>query len=266
MRDWEQLEIECTSYLTQNYGNSEITFVHQGLSDSTTSDIAVNKNNEMLFYIEVKSPNSQSGQFVLNENPNNKKFTYSDKNKTEMTKSKAKIIKFINLDYEKYVNAGTRGYIIDIDKNVISDCVKEHYALKGVKYVMTYDDQYIIIPLERINEYFDITANFRIKKSGSSKVPANEEKIVESFFNLETGIIETYREEKRLIAKTDNTVLRSVVSIDDNEYYFSPRKENEYEIRKLSKTNNMNVIFSLKLIKKQDERDLKDFIRDIKIC
>lgn len=262
MKDWEKLEIDSTQYLTRNFGNNEISFKHLGMSDSTMSDIEVTKNNNVIFYIEVKSSSSQSGQFVLSPK-DSKTFIYSEKNKTPNTQLKSKIIDFINSNFEKYLQAGTKGCRIDIDNNTVSECIKEYYSLKGVKYIITYDGDYIIVPLNKIEQYFSITANFRIKKSGSSKVPASEEKIVESLFNLETGVIETFREESRLMAKTDDRVERRVIKISDNDYYLSPKNNNEYEIRKLSKTKNMNVIFSLKLVKGQDKNDLIDFAKDL---
>ncbi|WP_073507910.1 hypothetical protein [Streptobacillus notomytis] len=47
---------------------------------------------------------------------------------------------------------------------------------------------------------------------------------------------------------------------DDAEYMFSHLENDIYRIRKLSTTRNANVIFSIKLIKEQEDKDLKTFI------
>ena len=69
MDAWKSFEKECCDYLNRAYGNERVQFVWDGGSDSTSPDIMVFINGRNAFNIEVKSPQAQSGQFVvLNEN------------------------------------------------------------------------------------------------------------------------------------------------------------------------------------------------------
>ncbi len=49
----------------------------------------------------------------------------------------------------------------------------------------------------------------------------------------------------------------------DSDYMFSRKNDNVYRIRKLSNTRNVNVIFSIQLLKEQDSADLKNFISNL---
>ena len=49
----------------------------------------------------------------------------------------------------------------------------------------------------------------------------------------------------------------------DYTYYLSEQNSGDYEVRRLSNTYNMNVIFSIELIKTQDENDLEEFESDL---
>ena len=52
--------------------------------------------------------------------------------------------------------------------------------------------------------------------------------------------------------------------INSNTFYLSDLGNDTYEIRKLSNTRNMTVIFSIKLKKSQDINDLAEFEIDLK--
>ena len=88
MKKWEQFEIACTNHLKETYKDK--TFVHNGGSDSSTSDIKVDDD----YYIEVKHTPAQCCQFVLF--PEDNHFYYSSDNKKPLNQYSARIINFMN--------------------------------------------------------------------------------------------------------------------------------------------------------------------------
>lgn len=79
INNWQKFEQMAVSYLKGKYGNF---FELKGESNSNTSDILFRKECNS-FFIEVKMPEAQCGQFVLIPNKEKKKFEYSSKNKTK---------------------------------------------------------------------------------------------------------------------------------------------------------------------------------------
>lgn len=256
MEKWKEFELDCTNYLNKNYGKF---FYHLGFSDSTVSDIKYCNGNKE-FYIEAKMPYAQSGQFVLLPDFQNKKFIFSPKNKSTKNTYTDLIIRYMNKDFDKYMNAGTAGKDVLINQNLLSDWVISSYRKKGVKFFITKDNGYIIFPIEKFGEYFKITAKYRIKKSGSSKVSKSRQADVIDIINSMNIIFELLDDfniaSNMLLDKKRFKVL-------DSDYMFSYLKDNIYRIRKLSNTRNANVIFSIKLLKNQDARDLNNFINSL---
>ena len=76
----------------------------------------------------------------------------------------------MNSDFELYTNAGTRGenIIFDSSDKVFADWVIKIYKDKNVKFFIT--NNYTILPVEKFGEFFNVTAKFRIKRSGSCSV------------------------------------------------------------------------------------------------
>ena len=75
-----------------------------------------------------------------------------------------------------------------------------------------------------------------------------------------------FSEGKKLFIKSEDSLSKTYFNINQNEFYLSPVKlEGILEVKQLSNTKNRNVIFSIKLIKKQDFSDLdlfeNEFIR-----
>lgn len=257
-KKWEIFEIECYNYLNRNYKNIE--FKYHGRSNSTVSDIEV---IDRKFFIEVKLKESQCGQFVVFENENG--FEYSSKNKTFTNQYSDYIIEYMNRNFDAFHNVGTIGVNIAIDKKIFASWIIDYYKTKNTKYFITKGDNYIIIPLEKIDEYFDIKACYRVKKSGSSD-PSNTN-IEEIIYFLENYNIEFQLEinDKKLYIITVNDI-ESKIKINNYTYQFNKISEYKYNVRRLSNTSNANVIFSIKLIKNhQEEKDLSLFLEDIGI-
>lgn len=255
---WKIFEEECFDYLKNTYKNTKFRYL--GKADSTISDIEVIDKN---FFIEVKSSKSQCGQFVVLENEN--VFQYSYKNKTCINKYSEDIINYMNRNFLKFNNAGTNGVDIDMDKKVFASWIINYYKTKNTKYFITKGNNYIVIPLEKINEYFDITACYRVKKSGSSNPSIKNINEIADFFKYNSINFELKINDKKLYIITEYH-LDKKIKINNYSYQFNNINKNIYNIRKLSNTNNANVIFSIKLIKNyQKEEDLRLFLEDIKL-
>ena len=245
--NWEIHEKECYQYLKNTFGQ-DAEFIHHGGSDSTISDIQVRTKNGQSFWIECKSPQAQSGQFVAI--PKDGRFYFSERNKSLPNEISEFIINIMNRDFYKYSNAGTAGIGLDINSDIFAYWIKNMYKNKGVKYFITHSTtgKYVILPLDDISRYYSIGATFRVKKSGSSNVAKSSQemvaqRIVESL-NVSTSQIEygvKMRVDSPLIAD------KQKIEINGYVYMFSKTPDGCFIIRRLSNTNNLNVIFSVSL-------------------
>ncbi|MGN0679367.1 MAG: hypothetical protein ACI4JS_06875 [Oscillospiraceae bacterium] len=260
MKPREEFEIQCYEFLKRKYGDK---FHREGGMDSTKSDIAVIKNNCVDFFIEAKDTAAQSGQFVLLPDEDTKTFVFSPRNHSDPNEMSDIMIEYMNQDFERFNSAGTAGESLDIDSNVFSNWIIGHYMDKNVKYVISYKNGYVILPIRKFAEYFDISATYRIKKSGSGK-PAKKDipEIIREISKI-YPTIEYYKEGKSLIVCTPENVSQKMFSLGKYTYLFSKQDTNTYEIRKLSNTYNMNVIFSIWLKRSQDLGDLREFEWDL---
>ena len=75
--------------------------------------------------------------------------------------------------------------------------------------------------------------------------------------------IKFFLKEKKLFVDISEKIQKDKFVLGDYTYYLSRQNSEIYEVRKLSNTYNMNVIFSIELIKTQDENDLKEFKSDL---
>ena len=167
MESWKEFEKSCYSYLVRAYGNV-CSFEPHGESDSTNSDIEVSTKRNGTFFIEAKEDVAQCGQFVLFPDEENGEFIYSPRNKSRLNTYSQNIIDYMNDNFDDFVAAGTRGQDIDVPESIFCGWIKNYYATKNVRFFITKDRDYIIFPIERFDEYFSVSATYRIKKSGSS--------------------------------------------------------------------------------------------------
>lgn len=257
MEAWKQFELDCTDYLNKTYGHK---FTHLGFSDSTVSDIKFNDGIKS-FFIEAKMPSAQSGQFVLLPNNEERQFKFSEKNKSQLDKDVKFIIDYMNKDFELYANAGTKGLDINLSQNLFTNWITNSYKQNGVKFFITKGNDFIIFPIEKYQNYFNISCKYRIKKSGSSSVPKY----------LQRNVLEIIRQKDPYCEvnnffeiKSSANLNKSFFSIGKNDFLIKEKSPNLYRVRKLSNTRNANVIFSISLIQEQNEEDLMEFIEKIK--
>lgn len=164
MAMWEDFEIDCTSYLNSKFG-AYAYFTHQGGPDSTVPDILVQTNSDKSFYIDAKHSPAQCGQFVLLPNIESGTFEYSKQNVTQINKYAHRIIEYMNDDFDKFRNAGTTGRDIDMPNgsSTFSNWIIQAYQEKDVMFFIT--NNYTILPVERFQEYFDVSAKYRLNEA-----------------------------------------------------------------------------------------------------
>lgn len=261
MVNWMDFEDECLDYLQYKYG-SKCEFTAMGNADSTNPDIFVTTCRSQ-FYIEVKKANAQSGQFVLFPDYSKNEFIFSPRNKTEENEFTKMITDYMN-DYFTYFNAaGTAGKGLNIDKNIFYNWIVDYYSSKGVKYFMTKGDSYIILPVSNFKNHFSVSAKYRVKRSGSSHPSVKYQRDVISMLENRYNISNHSIEGKKLFVFGDGSVDRIRFIMGDYEYYLAEKEIGKYEVRQLSNTYNMNVIFSISLKAKQDREDLNTFENEL---
>ncbi len=263
MRPGEKFETRCYEYLKNVYQTKNADFYHEGGMDSTKSDIAVIKNGKIDFYIEAKDSLAQSGQFVLLPNEDTETFVFSPRNKSKPNEMTDIIIHYMNRHFHRFNNAGTSGQSLNISTNVLADWIIEHYRNKNVKYVISCDRDYVIFPIRKFKQYFNIVANYRIKKSGSNKPAQKDIAIIKQCIKNYYNTAEFAQEGKKLYVEITEPLTTDKFVLGKYTYYLSEQNANEYEVRKLSNTYNMNVIFSIELMKSQDPGDLEEFESDL---
>ena len=258
---WKEFEQECYNYLQKKYSNEEVLFIKLGEEDSTKPDILVSLSADEEFYIETKEAKAQCGQFVLLPNDSVSVFEYSPRNKSLLDTYSSSIIYHMNNRYNQYRNAGTRGVSIDLDQMIFVNWIKNYYGNKGVKFFITKGSTgYIIFPLEKFEKYFDVTAKYREKKSGSAKPSKNDLSIVERI--LVSNYVNDYAirfEGKKMHVTTEKEINKMQVEVGEYAYLFKKYANNDYIVTRLSNTYNSNVIFSISLKNGQDIYDLKYF-------
>lgn len=247
---WQEFEIFCLNYLTRIFGNY---FSSRGGSDSTHSDIEYS-SERINFAIECKMPHSQSGQFVLIPNEEYKIFDFSKKNKTSRTlDGTEEIITYVNEHFDEFSSPGTKGVDLQMDPSVYERWIKAMYRQKNVEYIMTSineticDENIVILPLDRIGEYFDISCKYRVKKSGSSGV--GKKKYKDACKMLKQSGIE-FAEVDGYQIYMEKKLINSIHFGAEGKYKFNLNTCEPaftYRIRVLSNTFNANIIFSLKI-------------------
>lgn len=257
MENWQLFEQECCNYLNNSLKDYPFSFKCSGGSDSTTSDIEVIKNNISVFSIEAKLTPSQSGQFVVLDNGN--EFTYSPRNKFSNNAYSRQIIDYLNRNIDLYTKVQQSAINIKCPNHILIGWIKEHYKAKNSKFIITstsLDSNITIVPLEQLGQYFAVSACLRRKKSGSRNIPKSDfmlaERLVQDHLrNMRCKIKDIEKRDNRFVVTLDSdTRLNKSKCYLDNDMFISEDRlnSNRYIIKKLSKTNNANVVFSLRYI------------------
>ncbi len=255
---WETFEEDMVKFLQEKFGNYA-TFIHEGKSNAKVPDVKVLTKKGNQFYIEAKHSPAQCGQFVLLPNDDERKFEYSPQNATEIDEFSRVIIDNMNNDFESFKKAGTAGKEIEFDgcQEIFKGLIIKTYKAKGVKYFITNNG--IIFPIEKIAEYFDISAKYRMKRSGSTPIARkNVSKVIEQIKAIAPND-EIIIDGKKMFIKSNKNLHDKRFFVEGNEYRISELSD-MFEVRILSNTYNHNVIFSVKLKNVKEGISIPDFI------
>lgn len=259
MATWEEFEVQCTNYLNSRFGHYAI-FFHQGGADSTVPDILVKTNSGKSFYIDAKHSPAQCGQFVLLPNLGNRTFEYSPKNVNLINRYAEMIMNYMNQDFDAFIEAGVSGKDIYIknSSDIFANWIIQTYKNKGVRFFIT--NQYTLLPIERFSDYFEVTAKYRIKRSGSTNVGRSRIPSVMDYIDAHGyAVTGTHINSDKLFISSSRNLHDCRFILHGIEYMFSFRGD-KYELRKLSNTYNANVIFSIRQKSSKGMSD-NEFIR-----
>lgn len=265
---WSLFEIYACDYLNKSIGNSNVLFKRLGSSNSTANDIEVYSNSKYLFSIEAKYSPSQSGQFVIIDQKD--KYEFSIGNNFENNEYSREIIRILNTNKKHYTPLGQKAVKLEIDSAVLAGWIISYYKEKDCQFIITSDElngYKAIIPITDIQQYFNVTAVVRRKRSGTRHLPkykfeesVNALKVHTNALGFE--LIEVVKENSKTLVefKEDNMISHKSQRYfgEHNEYYLSDASaKNEYYIKVRSNTNNLNVIFSLEYIGVKDNIGLE---------
>ncbi len=262
MGSWQEFEKECLAYLQDTFSNERVSFKATGGSDSNAPDIKVYLDGLNKFNIEVKSASAQSGQFVVLQE--NGQFVFSSKNKSSSDEA-TPFINYMNNNFDRYKNVGTAGIAVDMPEQDFLSWIINHYRSKNEQFVITKNNKgFVLFPTEKYGEYFKTSCVYRIKKSGSNDIPKSYIDKINERFSLFDKNATVFAEGKKVyLITTKSMSVKDKFTIADEEYMVSEIIGNAYYLRKLSKTRNANIIFSISLQKEQDEADLIAFKKEL---
>ena|GEM_PF-5129227 len=239
------------------------------MSDSNAPDIKLKIGKQTLFNIETKERIAQAGQFVILSN--DKRYELSQSNKTDPSACQP-IIDFINQDYQRYAIVKQNSLSVECPYDLIINRITSFYKKeKETEHLITIDNQgrYVILNVDDLSLYFDIECQLRRKKSGSQNIPKSAyqevEEVMKSFAaanNIKNyKIMADVHDYLKFITTDKRDFGQKKLQMNSFTLYILKRRGNEYILRKLSATNNPNIIFTLKLKKNHPGTQLTSFIK-----
>ena len=258
MASWKTFEKDCFHYLVNTYG-SVCSFEPLGQSDSTHPDVKAMPFRRDPFYIETKEALAQCGQFVLIPKKSQEVFEYSPRNKTPLNSYSRKILDYMNGNFHLYADPGTKGVAIPLSETIFYGWIKQYYAGKGVRFFITKGRDHVIVPIEKFQEYFSVSADYRTKNSGSTDPTAKNMPELRGILSIQGFPYELFAQGGKTYVKTTHSLGGMKLPGEKYTYLFNLTGAGIYNIRRLSNTKNANVIFSIALKKEQDHEDLQVF-------
>lgn len=175
----EDYQLKCLNFLNKFIQVSGVTFVLKSNLNYGFGYIYVmyQANSfdypKELFCIDVLFSDLQVGQITVIKK--NKKYDLSERcNKVSLNNKYSKnLVLYINRHFKKYAKPSLNGFIFDDHKLIVKWC-KEQFEIKKIKFVICPNadelDDLSIIPIGKIDSFFNINGRFRIKTSGSDNV------------------------------------------------------------------------------------------------
>ncbi|ACL76880.1 hypothetical protein [Ruminiclostridium cellulolyticum] len=115
---------------------------------------------------------------------------------------------------------------MDKGSEIFSNWIIETYGNKGTRYFITND--FTILPIERFSEYFNVSAKYRVKRSGSSNVGKSNISNVLSYIKSHDYVVQTTRENGgKLFVESYEPLHKRRFLLHGHEYMFSLR-DSEY--------------------------------------
>jgi len=261
LQKWEIFQEEVTSFLTINL---DINCAMEGGYDSTTSEITARNNNKFLTTIEAKYCPAQAGQIILNVE--NNKFDFCPNSKNTPNLYSSKIINFLNSNFSSFQGKNSALIPLDISDNILFNWVKEVYTQKGVEWIVASNkfdnltkEDLLFIPLNEIENHFDISLAFRRKKTGNVHIPSKDLKSFQEELDLITLDYNIKKTNKKYLVTLD----KRVSSFDIGERYLlsMTNVDCQYYIKKKDINTNPNLLFKLSLKNNLDFKE-NNFKRD----
>lgn len=260
---WQKFEENVYKFLKNTLVIKNLTLDHKGGSDSTTSDIEFLINNKQKFVLEIKQSKSQAGQFVVSVDTKNNKFKISIKNKCNLETSAIINHMSINNYYFKEINKNNKNIDLKCDKKLMYKRVIAQMTNKSSFIASSHyhkDSNFskmnplIIESICELEKYFDINGTIRPKASGSQPLPKND-------YGLFDNKFKSFKKKGRIYIDDPKKEKDDYYTINESNYFFSkPDSDGKREIRKISKTKNLTVIFQLTLKKEIEHTNFKNVI------
>lgn len=247
LQKWEVFQDEATDFLNNYF---DANFSMDGGLDLTTSYITVRQSLRLITTIEAKFGSTQAGQVVLS--PEDNKFIFCDKSKNESNKYTEEIIKYLNANYSTFSGTNTANIHVNISDDILFNWVKTIYEDKNVEWIISSNkfdkltlNDLLFIPIDEIENYFDISLVFRRKKTGNTHIPGKN--IIDFKEQLDL-ITKEYK-----IKKIDNKYLLTTKSrlsdfnIGDRYLVSMTNVDCQYYVKKKDINTNPNIMFQLNL-------------------
>ena len=255
LQKWEIFQDEATAFLNKYF--IKTSFKMEGGYDATTSHITVRNVNQVLTTIEAKFGETQAGQIVLSAEDG--KFSFCEKSKNDSNSYTQEIIKYLNANYSSFAGVKNASIHVDISENTLFNWVKTVYNEKNVEWIISSKKfknfttkDLLLVPIDEIENYFDISLVFRRKKAGDTHIPGKD--IID--FKEEMDLIN----QDYLVKKTNNKYLLTVKSrlstfnIGSKYLLSMTNVDCQYFIKKKDINTNPNIMFQLNL---KDDIDFK---------
>jgi len=264
--NWQEFELNASKYLNEFCASpgSGISFEVHGGTDSSVADISVRKDKKHQFYIECKLGTSQAGQFVVLNSTTTRTFSASPRNKGKEQRWN-EIIDHMNDDYEYY--SVSRNVPMRCETAMMIRSIREHYIEKGVKFLIASNracdfpkNLIKVIDIETFDADFEVSGVYRRKKSGSRHLPMKDREHFERIAREEFENPKIVHEDRKTFVTIDEDPMDLHV---DGRYYLSEQGEGTYIVKKLSGTNNRNVIFTLRFAPADGNYGLDGLRREI---
>jgi len=263
LQKWEVFQNQATDFLSDYF---DIHCSMEGGFDATTSKITARNVNQVITTIEAKFCPAQAGQVILLSDGN--KFIFSEKSKNSSNEYTQEIIKYLNTNYSSFKGTSSATIpVTTISYSTLFNWVKTVYKQKNVEWLIASNefanlsvDDTLFVPLDEIENYFDISLVFRRKKSGNDHIPGKDLLDFQEEMDLINDNYQIKRTNNRYLLTLNERI--SNFNIGTKYLLSMTNKDCQYYIKKKDINTNPNIMFQLKLkdnIEFQGERFKKDY-------